>query len=145
MNTEVLDTILVCLEQRTLFMTSIYNLTKQLQVKASQEEILFDNLLDVRQDYMTRIDRCDLLIQVKLQELDAEQQKAVNLALSGRELNQDSSQAIEAMSQYVMQYNALLEQTQKLDAEAIQLVKNRHTDIKNRINEIRHKRVNIKQ
>lgn len=143
MQTEELETIRICLEQRTIFMTSIYNVTKQLQVKATQEEILFGDLLDARQEYMNRIDRCNALIKGKSQELDSDNRERIQSILEGAKPD-GLSEDYTVMVELVAEYNELLEQTKLVDAQAVQLVKEKHTDLKDRINTIRQKRADAK-
>jgi hypothetical protein len=141
MQNEAVDTIRICLEQRTIFMTSICDITKQLQVKAAQDEIQFGDLLDTRQDYMNRIDRCNALIQSQLGQLEGDENRLMRSVLDGS--CEDIPEVFLPLKQQIEEYNRLLAATRVMDHEVIKLVQAKHTDLKERINAIRQKRANI--
>lgn len=72
--------ILECLEQKKILMEQILNLTKQMEVQSLQESMDLSPLLEQRALLMQRVDKCNQLINTKLDEhtpLEQERLRAV--------------------------------------------------------------------
>ncbi len=72
-NTHDYESILLCLEQKSIFATDVLNITKQIEVQSNQEELDLDELLEQRQSRIQRMMKCDELIQTKLSDFDKEE------------------------------------------------------------------------
>lgn len=61
-----------CLLQRRQLLSAILDVTRQMEARSSQEEIWLEELLDKRQLYLERLQKCAGLICVQLSALPAE-------------------------------------------------------------------------
>ena len=57
------ENLLVCMEQKAILLTHILDITKEIQVRCKQEELVFDNLFEDRQAYIDRVAKCNKLIE----------------------------------------------------------------------------------
>ncbi|MEG0894841.1 MAG: hypothetical protein RSE93_03940 [Oscillospiraceae bacterium] len=80
-----IEKIISCLEQKNIFLNNIINLTKQIQVKVTNDEIEFENIIQQRQNNMDKCDKCDDLIKSTLNEFPANQKQELAKVLSNNE------------------------------------------------------------
>lgn len=78
------EKILLCLEQKNLLMKDILNLTKRIEVKASQEEVILDGVLADRQNRIDRLIKCDKLISDEMASVDDESKSHLRDLLAGK-------------------------------------------------------------
>ncbi|MEG1027228.1 MAG: hypothetical protein RSE07_00940 [Oscillospiraceae bacterium] len=79
-----IEKIISCLEQKNIFLNNIINLTKQIQVKVTNDEIEFENIIQQRQNNMDKCDKCDDL-KSTLNEFPADQKQELAKVLSNNE------------------------------------------------------------
>ena len=78
------EKILLCLEQKNLLMKDILNLTRRIEVKAAQEEVVLDGPLAERQNRIDRLIKCDKLISDEMASIDDESKSHLRDLLSGK-------------------------------------------------------------
>lgn len=81
--------ILECLEQKKILMEQILNLTKQMEVQSLQESMNLSPLLEQRALLMQRVDKCNQLINTKLDEHTSSEQERLRAVLA-RQLPEES-------------------------------------------------------
>lgn len=78
------EKILLCLEQKNLLMKDILNLTRRIEVKAAQEEVVLDGPLAERQNRIDRLIKCDKLISDEMASIDDESKSHLRDLLAGK-------------------------------------------------------------
>ncbi len=78
------EKILLCLEQKNLLMKDILNLTRRIEVKAAQEEVVLDGPLAERQNRIDRLIKCDKLISDEMASVDDESKSHLRDLLAGK-------------------------------------------------------------
>lgn len=131
------NNIKICLEQKNIFMTNIVNLTKQIEVKAKQEEIDFEDVLVKREENMQRIDKCNKLIDDNLKDLLSNEKEQVINALRGEIGEECQTPILKEISLLAKNYSALLERAIELDKMARECTVNRYNETKQKLSEIR--------
>ena len=73
---------LTCIEQKNILLTSLLNLTKQIEVQANQDEFNLNELLLKRQIFIDRTIKCDEIIKQQIKSFSAEQRELCEAILS---------------------------------------------------------------
>lgn len=136
------NNIKICLEQKNIFMTNIANLTKQIEVKANQEEIDFEDVLVKRQENMQRIDKCNKMIDENLKELSSIEKEQVVKALRGEVEGDYKTAILKEISLLSKNYTTLLERAIELDKIARECTINRYNETKQKLSKIRNSNSN---
>lgn len=77
------NTILICLEQKELFVKDILSITEHIEIEARKEEIHLDDLLAERQNRIERIKKCNEVIKNSLAELDDAERNRIKQLIDG--------------------------------------------------------------
>lgn len=134
-----MDTIVSCLEQKNLLMTHLLNLTKQIEVQASQEEIVIDEILAKRTDFMKRIDKCNALIQSTINNMESPEKEHLDALIANPNDSICDNETDQNIVALCLKYKELLVRTVEIDTKANELMQQRHEEIKNKLNSIRKK------
>lgn len=136
-----IEKITICLEQKVLFMTSIYNTTKQIEVKSRQEEIQFQDVLNERANSISRIDKCDSLIAQTIAESDDEQAISIVkdiLASRDETVIGEIPEEYAQIAKLAAEYRKMLAGAVKLDTIAVKATRERHAEVKNKLKKLRN-------
>lgn len=136
-----IEKITICLEQKVLFMTSIYNTTKQIEVKSRQEEIQFQDVLNERANSISRIDKCDSLIAQTIAESDDEQAISIVkdiLASHDEDVIVEIPEEYAKIAKLAAEYRKMLAGAVKLDKIAVKATRERHAEVKNKLKKLRN-------
>lgn len=136
-----IEKITICLEQKVLFMTSIYNTTKQIEVKSRQEEIQFQDVLNERANSISRIDKCDSLIAQTIAESDDEQAISIVkdiLASHDETVIGEIPEEYAKIAKLAAEYRKMLAGAVKLDTIAVKATRERHAEVKNKLKKLRN-------
>ena len=129
-----LENIIICLEQKIIFIKNIVNFSKQLEVKSQQEDIDFEDVLTKRLQSMERIDKCDFLINRYLSESeDADDVVTIRGIISGNITATEPR--FNTVLEHAKEYREMLQRARTIDNNAISIVKERHCELKGIINE----------
>lgn len=115
------EQILLCLEQKSLLMKDIMNLTKRIEVEARQEEFDLNPLLADRQNRIERIIKCDKLISDELGSLDSDAKNHLKELLDGNE-GAAGSEAEMKMVEAVLTTKNYLNRTREIDKSAMAIL-----------------------
>lgn len=115
------EQMLLCLEQKSLLMKDIMNLTKRIEVEARQEEFELNALLADRQNRIERIIKCDKLISDELGTLDCDSKKHLKELLDGNE-GAAGSEAEIKMVEAVLATKNYLNRTREIDKSAMAIL-----------------------
>lgn len=77
------DKIKICLEQKEILLTKIFNLTKQLEARSRQPSIHYEDLPQQRQVYIDRLKKCEKLLSSCIAGLPKDEGSHVNKILAG--------------------------------------------------------------
>jgi len=125
--------LMIALEQRNINMGKILNITKQLTVKADQEEIDFQNLLDTRVESMDKIDKCNLMIKNEMNTLPKETYDVLESILGQTWNGTKFPQEFEPIQTLVTDYYDMLSRAKEFDIEAVEKVRESHAGVKAKI------------
>lgn len=112
------EKILLCLEQKSLIMKDIMNLTKRIEVEVRQDDFELDGLLADRQNRIERIIKCDKIISDELGELEGDAKMHLRELLAGKADVIDNDDELK-MVQFVSSVKSYLERTQEIDKTAM--------------------------
>lgn len=133
---DYLSKLIVCFEQKNIFITNILDITKQLHVKTENDDVDFEDLLDKRGELMQRIDKCSALIKTTIDVLD-DDNKAIIGRILAEEPPSDSDDRLVALHTLVCKYNAALHALTVSDKLTVESLKVRHSILKDKVNEAR--------
>lgn len=74
--------IITFFEQKTVLLTRILDLTKQIEVRCKQKEIDLDDFLKRRRNYLIRIIKCNSLIDAALSQSDPSERERIERILA---------------------------------------------------------------
>ncbi len=121
------EKIMLCLEQKNLLMKDVLNLTKRIEVKAAQEEVVLDALLADRQNRIDRLIKCDKLISDEMASVDNESRAHLRDLLAGK-----SEVAIgeteTKMAELVNSTKAYLSRTLEIDKSAMAILQQKREE-----------------
>lgn len=126
------DNIIICLEQKNLFITNIVNFTKQLEIKAQQDDVDFEDILLKRQDAMQRIDKCNQLINKELEETSVDEANIIKAII--KEPGSSNNDEYAKIKELSLIYIELLSCANELDKKAMSLVSEKYNAIKSILN-----------
>ena len=78
------EKLLFALEQKTLLLTKIADLTKQIEVKSKQKEIRLENLPTQRQILLNRVEKCNRMIDGCVKSLPEDSRERMRQILAGK-------------------------------------------------------------
>lgn len=113
--------VLLCLEQKSLIMKDIMNLTKRIEVEAKQEEFTLDSLLADRQNRIERLIKCDKLISDVLSSLDGDSKNHLKDLLDGKEEAAGTENEVE-MVRLVLTAKEYLSRTLEIEKSAMSVL-----------------------
>ena len=131
-----LEEVIICLEQKKLFITDVMDLTKQIEVQSNQEDMELDNLLEQRQAKIERMMKCDDLIQDKIGELDSQQQEHWEKIINGEQCSLENEVEKKA-SEHVEVIKELTKRTVELQKIAMDNLKAQYEEARDKLSEIR--------
>jgi hypothetical protein len=123
-----------CAQQKLILMTNIFNITKQIEVRCSQPEINLGDLLDKRQVFLERLEKCNRLISKMVNELPKPEKERMQHLLKGDAEMEDRSADERELQNSARQWNDYLSQTIELNNNASDYMKRQCDDIKDEIN-----------
>ena len=122
--------ILECLEQKRILMEQILNITKQMEVQAMEESINLGDLLDQRGLLMQRVDKCNLLIQSRLEEQSPQDQERVRAVLA-QQIPEENCTSDERHAMLLSsEITRLFDQAAALNRSALDLLHVQYEDVK---------------
>lgn len=142
MDNEQIEQVALCVQQKLALMTNILNLTKQIEVQCSQPDIELGDLLQKRQAYMDRIDKCNALITQLTNELPLDEKEHIKQLLNGKEKEAGCSKEELPILQSAQKYNEYLQLTVGLDKNASQHMQKQCDELKKTINQQRKNQKN---
>lgn len=136
---DCIDKLILCFQQKNLFITNILNITKQLEIKTENEEVDFEDLLEKRGEFMSRIDKCTALEKATISSLDEDEKDAIKNILSFKECNHENGR-LECLSSLVLTYDNTLRTLVVADKVAVDKLKARHALARDKVNSLRQAR-----
>ncbi|MDU7337326.1 MAG: hypothetical protein E7L17_04350 [Clostridium sp.] len=128
---------LVCLEQKKILMEQILNITKQMEVQTLEESLELDGLLEQRGLLMQRVDKCNVLIQSKIELCSPDEQERLR-SLVAAQLEEDScSQDEQKALILVKDINAMFRQAAALNRSTLDFLFAQRENTKNRLAELK--------
>ncbi|MEG0979914.1 MAG: hypothetical protein RR911_04400 [Oscillospiraceae bacterium] len=138
-NLEIYKSIIICLEQKQLFITDALDITKQIEVQSKQEDFEIDSLLNQRQTKIERMKKCDLLINQKLKELqkhDKPQADHWKAIVSGKKC--ELSDEYEKLAfDTATSIKSIAKKTIKIEKNARENLQQQYEEAKEKLSEIR--------
>lgn len=131
-----LESVIICLEQKKIFVTDILDVTKQIEVQSRQEDMEIDKLIEQRQIRIQRIKKCDELIKEKLKLLDNTQKENWERIIKGEEYypkNGDEKKAFEL----AFEIKQLFIRTAKIDRRAKENLQKQFDEAKENLTDLR--------
>ncbi len=133
------EKIMLCLEQKNLLMKDILNLTRRIEVKAAQEEVVLDDLLADRQNRIDRLIKCDKLISDEISAVDDESKFHLRDLLAGKSevvANGDEAKMIELIAGT----KSYLERTLEIDKSAMEILQRKREEARLALVEINNEK-----
>lgn len=112
----------VCLEQKKILMEQILNVTKQMEVQSLEETVDLDLLLEQRGQLMQRVDKCNVLIQSKIELQDPSEQERLRSLMSMRLAEDTCSPDEKRALDLVSEINTLYRQAASLNRSTLDLL-----------------------
>lgn len=112
----------VCLEQKKILMEQILNVTKQMEVQSLEETVDLDLLLEQRGQLMQRVDKCNVLIQSKIELQDPSEQERLRSLVSLRLAEEACSPEEKRALDLVSEINTLYRQAAALNRSTLDLL-----------------------
>lgn len=134
-----MDEIIACLEQKVLLLTKIWNLTKQIEVRCTQQEVELDQFLELRGIYIDRVKKCNSLIQKLTKNLPAEQQERLTRLLQPDAIQDDQCGSDEERKILKLSRDCadILQKAGALDQIARETLQKQCTELQEKINQLR--------
>ncbi len=133
------EQVLLCLEQKSLIMKDIMNLTKRIEVEVRQEEFNLDTLLADRQNRIERMIKCDKLISDELSTLEGDSKKHLRDLLDGKE-SAVSNDDEKKMVQFVLTTRNYLGRTKEIDKSAMTILQQKREEARVALVEINNEK-----
>lgn len=111
-----------CLKQKLVLLTRISDITKQIEVQSSQDEIELGDLPDQRQVYIDRLKKCEQMICESYASLKGKEQERRKRILSGDFLKEECSVEEARLLNYSIECQNMLQKTLAMDREARKLL-----------------------
>lgn len=128
---------LVCLEQKKILMEQILNVTKQMEVQSLEESLELDGLLEQRGLLMQRVDKCNVLIQSKI-ELCAPNEQVRLRSLMSAQVEEDSCSPEEQKAlTLVKDINVMFRQAAALNRSTLDFLLAQRENTKNQLAELK--------
>lgn len=128
---------LVCLEQKKILMEQILNITKQMEVQSLEESLELDGLLEQRGLLMQRVDKCNVLIQSKIELCEPDEQERLR-SLVAAQLEEESCSPDEQKALHlVKEINAMFRQAAALNRSTLDFLLAQRENTKNRLAELK--------
>lgn len=137
---DCIDKLILCFQQKNLFITNILNITKQLEVKTENQEVDFEDLLERRGDFMGRIDKCTALEKATINCLDDSEKSDIINILSFKE-SAHENERLAHLSTLVLTYDNTLKTLVVADKVAVDKLKVRHSLARDQVNAHREGKV----
>lgn len=133
------EKILLCLEQKNLLMKDILNLTRRIEVKAAQEEVVLDAPLAERQNRIDRLIKCDKLISDEMASIDNESKAHLRDLLAGKaEVAADENET--KMVELVNGTKSYLFRTLEIDKSAMAILQQKREEARIALVEINNEK-----
>lgn len=133
------EKILLCLEQKNLLMKDILNLTRRIEVKAAQEEVVLDAPLAERQNRIDRLIKCDKLISDEMASIDNESKAHLRDLLAGKaEVAADENET--KMVELVNGTKSYLSRTLEIDKSAMAILQQKREEARIALVEINNEK-----
>lgn len=133
------EKILFCLEQKNLLMKDILNLTRRIEVKAAQEEVVLDAPLAERQNRIDRLIKCDKLISDEMASIDNESKAHLRDLLAGKaEVAADENET--KMVELVSGTKSYLSRTLEIDKSAMAILQQKREEARIALVEINNEK-----
>ncbi len=130
------EEIRICLEQKSILLTQILNLTKQIEVRSNEPEIKLEHFLDQRSGLMQRVDKCNHLIAFQLSQLPEEEQVRVCSVLDLTAKESDCTEEEKAALKLVKKCDSLYRRAAALNQSANNALKRQYETVKGKIKEL---------
>lgn len=129
------EEIRICLEQKSILLTQILNLTKQIEVRCNEPEVKLEHFLDQRGGLMQRVDKCNSLIASLLTQMPPEEQARIRSVLNMTIKENECSEEERAALKLVGKCNSLFQRAAALNQSASEAMKQQYEDVKSKIKE----------
>lgn len=133
---KTIDFIIICLEQKKLFIKDILDITKQIEVQSRQEEMEMDDLVTQRQVRIDRLQKCDNLIDEKVKTLDKKQREKWEKLVVGKADGFDNDDEQKAFA-LMLSTKEMLERINTLDNKAKENLQEQYEEAKRQLAELR--------
>jgi uncharacterized protein YegL len=133
---KAIDFIIVCLEQKKIFIKDILDITKQIEVQSRQEEMEMDDLVTQRQTRIDRLKKCDNLIDEKVKTLDKNQREKWEKLVVGKADGFDNDDEQKAFA-LMLSTKEMLERINTLDNKAKENLQEQYEEAKRQLAELR--------
>lgn len=121
--------IMICLEQKSILLTDILNLTKQIEVRCREPEIELEHLLEQRGSLMERVEKCSLLLKSLAGQLPSSQQpRALSILDCSMEDKTSCDEEEQKALQLSIQCRSLFQRAAALDRSARESVQSQYED-----------------
>ncbi|MGX8702365.1 hypothetical protein [Caproiciproducens sp.] len=130
------ENIIACLDQKVILLTQIWDLTKQIDLRCTQDDIQLDGLLEQRGVFIDRINKCNDLIGRLTAELPPEQRERVTELLNGKGTEEDCGSEEERHTlKLSKEYHFILQKAAVLDQSARGKLRKRCDELREKINQ----------
>ncbi|NLL03538.1 MAG: hypothetical protein GX269_04485 [Clostridiales bacterium] len=133
---KAIDFIIVCLEQKKIFIKDILDITKQIEVQSRQEEMEMEDLVTQRQTRIDRLKKCDNLIDEKVKTLDKNQREKWEKLVVGKADGFDNDDEQKAFA-LMLSTKEMLERINTLDNKAKENLQEQYEEAKRQLAELR--------
>ena len=133
---KAIDFIIVCLEQKKIFIKDILDITKQIEVQSRQEKMEMDDLVTQRQTRIDRLKKCDNLIDEKVKTLDKNQREKWEKLVVGKADGFDNGDEQKAFA-LMLSTKEMLERINTLDNKAKENLQEQYEEAKRQLAELR--------
>lgn len=137
MDEDIIKKIKICLEQKIIFITNFSDLSKQIEVKSMQEDVIFDNLFERRQTCMERIDKCNALIDSTINDLSDLDKDTMLAVINCTMPDQDCPEELVELLTLTLRYKELLVIASESNKLALETFSSRHSELRNVLNTLR--------
>lgn len=131
------ENLLICLQQKNIFVTNLIDYTKQLEVKAQAETVDYEDVLEKRQGCMSRIDKCDSMISSMLLEVSSKEQEKLRQVLDAAVTETECEDVLIPILAEVQKYKSGLKRLKELNDGVMIKTKQRHEEVKKNLARLR--------
>lgn len=130
------ENIIACLDQKVILLTQIWDLTKQIELRCTQDDIQLDDFLERRGVFIERINKCNGLIGRLTAELPPEQRERMTKLLSGKGTEKDcGSEKEKHILKLSREYRFILQKAAALDQSARDKLRKQCDELREKINQ----------